>query len=210
MPSHPRALKRTPFLTVVTLLAMLQLNGLALAQADSTPAPAASVATAPSRLAADDQRPELGPLLPQHQLIGKSRLTVWGFQVYDARLWAAPGFKADSLPSQSFALELAYLRDFANTDVAKRSILEMRRSAEISEAQAKAWTTEMLRVIPDVKKGDRIMGVNRPGVGALFLVNGKPSGEIRDTEFARLFFGIWLSPKTSEPKLRSALLAEAL
>ena len=114
------------------------------------------------------------------------------------------------MPSQSFALELAYLRDFANTDVAKRSILEMRRSAEISEAQAKAWTSEMLRVIPDVKKGDRIMGVNRPGVGALFLVNGKPSGEIRDTEFARLFFGIWLSPKTSEPKLRSALLAEAL
>ena len=210
MPSHPHAPRRTPYFTAIALLVMLNFSGLALAQADSTSPSAASPAAVPSRLAAEDQRPELGPLLPQHQLIGKSRLTVWGFQVYDARLWAAPGFKSDSLPTHSFALELAYLRDFANTDVAKRSILEMRRSAEISEAQSKVWTAEMLRVIPDVKKGDRIMGVNRPGVGALFLVNGKPSGEIRDTEFARLFFGIWLSPKTSEPKLRSALLAEAL
>ena len=67
----------------------------------------------------------------------------------------------------------------------------------------------MQRVIPDIKKGDRIMGINQPGAGAQFLVNGKASGEIRDAEFARLFFGIWLSPKTSEPKLRTALLAGA-
>jgi hypothetical protein len=51
------------------------------------------------------------------------------------------------------------------------------------------------------------MGVHLPGNGAQLLVNGKASGEIRDTEFARLFFGIWLSPKTSEPKVRAALLA---
>lgn len=161
-------------------------------------------------MATEDVRAELKDVLPQNRLIGKSRLTIWGFEVYDARLWAQPGFKADNLSSQPFALELAYLRDFANTDVAERSIKEMRRSAAISEAQAKAWIAEMLRVIPDVKKGDRIMGVHRPGGTAMFLVNGKPSGEIRDTEFARLFFGIWLSPKTSEPKLRSALLAGAV
>ena len=161
-------------------------------------------------MAAEDLRAELKDLLPQNRLMGKSRLTVWGFEVYDARLWAPPGFKADNLTAQPFALELAYLRDFANTDVAERSIKEMRRSAAISEAQAKAWIAEMLRVIPDVKKGDRVTGVHRPGGGALFLVNGKPSGEIRDAEFARLFFGIWLSPKTSEPKLRSALLAGAV
>ena len=32
-------------------------------------------------------------------------------------------------------------------------------------------------------------------------------GAIGDAELARLFFGIWLSPRTSEPGLRSALLA---
>ena len=154
-----------------------------------------------------DSRPELMTALPQSRLVGKGRLTFWGFQVYDARLWALPDFKPDNLSTQSFALELAYLRGFDNQDVAERSITEMRRSAAISDAQARAWIDEMMRVLPDVKTGDRVMGIHRPGSGAQFLVNGKQSGEIRDVEFARLFFGIWLSPKTSEPKLRSALLS---
>lgn len=166
-------------------------------------------AWAQTSLSAEDARAELDAALPQHRLVGKGRLTVWGFQVYDARLWALPSFKPDNLPTQPFALELAYLRDFASRDIAERSITEMRRSAAISEEQAKAWINEMLRVIPDIKKGDRVMGIHRPGTGAQLLVNGKASGEIRDAEFARLFFGIWLSPKTSEPKVRAALLAGA-
>ena len=173
---------------------------------DSIAAPATAVIPLPVS-SAEDTRPELGTLLPQSRLIGKGRLTFWGFQVYDARLWALPGFKPDSLAAQPFALELAYLRGFDNQDVAERSITEMRRSAAISDAQAKVWIDEMMRALPDVKKGDRVMGIHRPGVGAQFLMNGKPTGEIRDAEFARLFFGIWLSPKTSEPKLRAALLA---
>ncbi len=160
-------------------------------------------------MAPEDTRPELKDLLPGGYLIGKQRLTYWGFQVYDARLWALPGFRKDNLASQPFALELAYLRDFDAIDVAERSITEMRRSAPISEAQAKIWIAEMMRVYPDFKKGDRVTGVNKPGVGAYYMVNGKQTGEIRDTEFARLFFGIWLSPQTSEPRLRAALLAGA-
>ncbi len=160
--------------------------------------------------AAGDASTDLRVLLPQTRLSGKSRLTVWGFDVYDASLWIPSGFKADKLAAQPFALELAYLRNFTNADIAERSIVEMRRSAVISDAQAKDWTAAMLRVIPNVKKGDRIMGVYRPGAGAVFLVNGKSAGEIMDAEFARLFFGIWLSPKTSEPQMRSALLAGAV
>lgn len=192
------------------VLAALALSlGLAAPPASAQSTEAAPEAAAPAATAPEDSRPELKDVLPQNRLSGKSRLKVWGFQVYDARLWVAPGFKATDLAASSFALELDYLRAFDAIDVAERSILEMRRSATITDAQAKAWTAQMLRVIPDVKKGDRIMGVNKPGVGALYLVNGKPSGEIRDPEFARLFFGIWLSPKTSEPELRSALLAGA-
>ena len=177
----------------------------ALAQGGDRPEGARTVIAGP-----EDSRIELKEFLPHNRLIGKGRLTYFGFQVYDARLWAAPGFMAEDLSSQPFALELAYLRDFASADIAARSILEMRRSADVSEIKAKAWAQEMLRVSPDVKKGERVMGVNKPGIGAAFMVNGKPSGEIRDVEFARLFFGIWLSPKTSEPKLRSGLLAGAM
>ena len=158
----------------------------------------------------EDTRSELKHLLPQSRLLGKGKLTFFGLQVYDARLWSVAGFTAENFAAQPFALELCYLRDFKNRAVAERSILEMRRSANISDAQAAIWIEEMMRAYPDIKKGDRVMGINKPGVGAAFLVNGKPTGEIRDAEFARLFFGIWLSPKTSEPKLRSALLAGAM
>ncbi|MGP1684941.1 MAG: hypothetical protein ACTS8S_21670 [Giesbergeria sp.] len=40
-----------------------------------------------------------------------------------------------------------------------------------------------------------------------FLFNGQAHGQIDDPLFARLFFGIWLSPQSSEPTLRAALLA---
>jgi hypothetical protein len=65
----------------------------------------------------------------------------------------------------------------------------------------------MTQLFPDVAQGDRITGVQVPGVAARFFHNGKARGEVRDAEFTRLFFGIWLSSRTSEPKLRDALLA---
>ena len=48
-----------------------------------------------------------------------------------------------------------------------------------------------------------------PGVGTRFFFNGSLRGEVADADFTRLFFGIWLSPKTSEPRLREQLLAGA-
>ena len=177
----------------------------ALAQPSSVnEAPAATVAAQRSEL-----RPELSGALPQAQRIGTGRLVVWGFQVYDARLWAQPGFRAANADRAPLALELSYLRAFKAEEIADRSIKEMRRSKPVSDAQASRWTADLLRVIPDVRSGDRVMGVHQPGVGAAFWVNGKNTGEIQDAEFARLFFGIWLSPNTSEPKLRDALLAGA-
>ena len=58
-----------------------------------------------------------------------------------------------------------------------------------------------------VQPGDRITGVHRPGAGARFYFNGRLRASVDDAAFARAFFGIWLSPSTSEPRLRSALLS---
>jgi Chalcone isomerase-like len=152
---------------------------------------------------------ELRATVPSATLNGSGRLRVFGFQVYDAALWTAPGFRADDFTQHAFALELSYLRDFSGQDIAKRSVDEMRRLGNFSDAQAEAWQRAMQAAFPDVKKGDRITGVHQPGVGAQFLTNGKLTGEVRDTQFARLFFGIWLSPNTSQPQLRQALLTRA-
>ena len=164
----------------------------------------------PETWAVMGKRPELARALPEHRLLGTARLTMYGFKVYDSRLWVAPGFTADSFANQAFGLELDYLRDLKSEAIVERSLTEMQRFGAFSPEQASTWRTAMLGVIPNVKKGDRIMGVNNPGDGATFWVNGQRSGDILDGEFARHFFSIWLSPKTSQPKMRASLLAIAV
>lgn len=154
---------------------------------------------------------ELRASLPTASLSGQARFKFWGFEVYQATLWVAPGFSAPAYEQSPFALELAYLRDFKGADIAKRSIAEMRRQAAVtpmSPAQEAAWEGQMRALFPDVKDGDRLTGVNQPGTGVVFWSNGRLLGEVRDPLFAKLFFGIWLSPQTSEPPLRRALLAQ--
>jgi hypothetical protein len=152
---------------------------------------------------------ELGVALPAATLSGRAKMTVWGFEVYQAALWVAPGFAAGAYPQHRFALELQYLRSFSGQEIAQRSLLEMRRQGSISAQDAAQWDAQMRAVFPDVKPGDRITGIHQPASGALFVGNGRVLGEIRDPEFARLFFGIWLSPQTSEPKLRQALISQS-
>jgi hypothetical protein len=140
---------------------------------------------------------------------GQGRLVVFGFNIYDAKLWTEEGFAVAQYESEPFALELRYLRNFKGQAIAERSLKEMRNLGRVSDEKAQAWLAEMKRTFPDVKKGDQLIGIHRPDGSASFILNGKPIGEVLDPEFTRLFFGIWLSSRTSEPKLRSALIGAA-
>ena len=150
-------------------------------------------------------RPEvtgLGGVVPTAPV----RLRVWGFEVYDARLWTPRGFRHSQAMQTGFALELQYLRKLEGSAIASRSIDEMRRVGSFTDAQAQTWLAAMRELFPNVSAGERITGVNLPGEGAEFWVNGQRVGVIKDVNFARLFFGIWLDERTSEPKMRAQLL----
>ncbi len=144
------------------------------------------------------------------QFSGSGKLTFFGLDVYESSLWVAPSFKSTGFENYAFALELHYLRNFSADAIAQRSIEEMQRLEPLPEQKSEQWLNALREALPNVKKGDRLIGLHRPGSGVVFWSNGKRSGEVRDAEFARQFFAIWLSPKTSEPKLRRALLAKAL
>ena len=170
---------------------------------------AAGAVLASTRAQANVAPPEVVAELPSARLLGSSRLRVFGFQVYDARLWSSVATGPDTWAQAPLALELQYLRKLDGPAIAERSLSEMRRQGDIATATAERWLAEMKRLFPDVTAGDRITGVQQPGVGARFFVNGKLAGEVRDAEFARWFFGIWLSARTSEPAMRDALLGGA-
>jgi hypothetical protein len=149
---------------------------------------------------------EVAAELPGARLLGTGRLTYFALHIYDARLWVADGFAADQYAQRPLALELEYARALVGKLIAERSLDEMKRVGGFSDEQGQRWLAAMTQIFPDVSKGDRLTGVHRPGEAALFFLNGKPRGELRDADFARRFFGIWLAPQTSEPKLRSTLL----
>ena len=144
------------------------------------------------------------------RLAGSGSYTWWGFDIYQASLWVEPGFDGGQPERQRFALELQYRRNFKGADIAQRSLEEMRRLDRISPEQARAWLQFMQEAFPDVETGDRLLGVHLPGAGARFYANGRLTAETKDAGFARLFFGIWLSDRTSAPRLREALLGPTL
>jgi len=146
--------------------------------------------------------PELAGLHLQSQ----ARMRFFGLAIYDIRLWVRERVDARNWPEQPLALELEYARSLRGAEIAKRSLQEMRRQAEITDAAAQRWLAEMQQSFPDVQAGDRLSGQLLPAQGAQFFVNGRRGRLIAEPEFARLFFGIWLSERSSEPGLRSTLL----
>lgn len=133
------------------------------------------------------------------QKYGAGELRRFGFLVYEAQLWGGAN------PAEPpIALQLTYKRDIPGARIVNASVDHMRELGA-SEQQLAVWEPAMTRIFPDVKLGDQIVGIYRPGT-AIFLYNNREIGQINDAEFARLFFGIWLDPRTTEPKLRNRLM----
>ena len=153
--------------------------------------------------------PEVVAQLPGVRLHGSGRLKFMMLSVYNARLWVGPGFEAAQFERAPLALELIYERKLYGKLIAERSLEEMKRAGGVGDAQAARWLAALTALIPDVKDGDRLTGVQRPGEAVAFFVNGRAAGELRDADFTRRFFAIWLAPTTSEPRLRQQLIGAA-
>ena len=170
---------------------------------------AAASAVAPP-VWAREAPPEVAADLPGARLLGAGRLRWFGLQVYDIRLWVAAdaptGATSADVARFPLALEIEYARALDGARIAQQSIDEMTRVGGFSDNQAKQWLAFLKQTVPDVKARDRVTGVQRPLELSRFHVNGRFAGELRDADFMRLFFGIWLAPQTSQPALRSQLL----
>jgi Chalcone isomerase-like len=156
-----------------------------------------------------DAPPEVAKELAEAKRIGQGRLRYFGLHIYDATLWSAANSSELSLDAHALGLELRYARNLDGAAIAERSLKEMHRVGEVPAADGQRWLQDMQRLFPDVVAGDRLTGIHRPGETARFYLNGKLRGEVRDAAFTRLFFGIWLSPQTSQPQLRLALLGRS-
>ena len=136
--------------------------------------------------------------------LGKGTYTVLVITAYDAELWTDAARWNMQKP---FALRLRYHMGFSTDDFVSRSRSEMKHvDPSLTDAQLDAFARAMTPAFPPVKDGDTITALYRPGKPIAVFHNGAPTAVINARGFATPFFGIWLSPKTSAPGLRAALL----
>jgi hypothetical protein len=136
----------------------------------------------------------------QSQPQGTGRLNFWGFHIYDATLYSA-----GNSSSSDFALNIQYQKSFSGSAIASKTADEMKKIG-VPEMQAAIWGKELAAVFPNIEPGQSITGIYSPKVGTTFFFEGKKIAQIPGAEFSKAFFGIWLDPKTSAPKLRAELL----
>lgn len=137
------------------------------------------------------------------KLQGSGRLTWWGLHVYDAAF-----YRVGSPSSTDFALNLRYQKSFSGASIANRSVEEMKRIG-VPDAQAAIWGKELTAFLPNVEPGQTLTAMYSPKQGTIFYHDGKQIAQVPGAEFSKAFFGIWLDPKTSAPKLRTELLGQS-
>ncbi|MBY0406521.1 MAG: chalcone isomerase family protein [Rickettsiales bacterium] len=155
--------------------------------------------------AAADVRPGfLAKYINSHQPMGHATLRKFFVRVYDANIWA----DVDSITYKDpFALSLTYDVTIDNHDFVDRTIKEMAQVSGVKPNELEnKYREDLMRVFRNVKPGDTITALYLPKESVKFYFNDEHTGEIADKAFAERFFGIWLSPKTSEPDFRQALL----
>jgi hypothetical protein len=142
-------------------------------------------------------------LLAKQKLIGKGRFSFLIWNVYDAKLYSPNGIYNTNQP---FTLKLTYLRDILGVDIAKSTIDEIRKQGFKNELKLAKWNEQILRIFPDISTNESLTGTFTEKKTIIFYNDNKFIGEIKDKEFAKLFFDIWLGEKTSAPHLRKQLL----
>lgn len=133
--------------------------------------------------------------------VGNARFSVFIWDIYDSSLYSHNG-KFDK--NDEFLFEISYLKNIDRDDLIERTI-EQWQHLNIEADQYEKFIPSLEKTWPNISKGDQLsLWVTKNG--ASFYFNKKFLMTIEDTNFGELFTAIWLSPKTSQPKLRQQLL----
>ena len=140
------------------------------------------------------------------QKCGEAKLTVLFWDIYESSLYTPTGqYHPDIRPLR---LEIKYLRQIKADDLIEQTAKEWQAQG-LHDSRHGAWLETLGTLWPDVRKHDVLaLSITEDG-SAAFTFNGEPLGVIEDPDFGSAFAGIWLSPTTTRPELRAALIGEA-
>jgi len=131
----------------------------------------------------------------------------WIFSLYDAAIYVdeniPPNQYLEAVPKK---IILRYRRSISKEDFIEAAEYNLARNPDNDLGTLRERIDQIHSLYQDVEKGDEYALVYSPEKGTDLLLNGEYVGSIPGDDFARAYFGIWLSEYVVCRKLRWQLL----
>lgn len=136
--------------------------------------------------------------------VGSAKFSILFWDIYNGTLYTKSGGYLHGASTQSLIFEIEYLKDITKNDLLERTV-EQWKHLNIPESEYRKFIPTLKGIWPDISSGDKLAMLvqNKQSV---FFFNNLRVGHIDQKEFSKLFLDIWLSPRTSQEKLREQLL----
>ncbi|MCI2285841.1 chalcone isomerase family protein [Colwellia sp. MSW7] len=138
--------------------------------------------------------------------VGKAKFSVLFWDIYNSTLYTKTGNYLYNNSPESLLFEIEYLKDITAEDLLERTIQQWEH-LKVPELVYSKFLPALKTIWPDISSGDKLtlLVQNQQSV---FYFNQMKVGQIEEVNFSKLFLDIWLSPNTSQTKLRKELLGE--
>ena len=137
--------------------------------------------------------------------VGQGTMSWLFIDIYQAALFTGNGkYQRGQYPQ---ALRIHYQRDISKKALLKATQQQWQHLS-IEADLYHDWLQQLERLWPDIKEGDQLIFLLSSNGEGHFYYNNKKLGAIENRVLSEAFLSIWLSPKTSEPKLRRKLIGE--
>ena len=144
--------------------------------------------------------------------VGVRKATMLKVSVFVAALYVAKTSSNANAILESTSprqLVLQFVRDAGSGDITKGWNEGFARNAKEQLAALKDRITILNGWMGDMKTGQRLTFVFKPGVGVQVDVNGTAKGTIDGDDFAKAFLSIWLGAEPPNPEIKEGLLGGA-
>lgn len=142
------------------------------------------------------------------KLLGKATFSVLFWDLYKSELLTSSGTYPMQSKNEKLIYKIQYLKAVSAKELVEHTV-EQWKHLEVKPQKYQTFIPKMSDIWPDLNAGDSLALVMSQQKSA-FYFNGNLVGSIEDPIFGPLFVDIWLSEKTSEPKLRQQLLGSVI
>lgn len=140
------------------------------------------------------------------KLVGQGQFSYLFWDLYQAQLYTIDGVWTGYEKSSPVVLKLTYQRQISKQDFIEATVDQWQHLQGKVTDQHKSWAELLDGIWKDVEEGDQLSCVLAADGTVQFYFNDQLLGAVTDPEFGPAFLDIWLSEKTSAPKLRRQLL----